>query len=43
MNNFFGGGKVNRLKRGVYIICRFKRGLGKRRDYVFEVQGEGSY
>ena len=26
---------VNRLKRGPWIVCRFKRGLGKRRGHVF--------
>ena len=35
----------NRLKRGTWIVCRFKRGLGKtkreRRGDVFEVGGEG--
>ena len=36
-----GEGGVNRLKRGVWIVCRFKRGLGKRRGYVFEVEGGG--
>ena len=37
---FFEGerrGKVNRLKRGAWIVCRFKRDLGKRRGRVFEV------
>ena len=36
---------MNRLKRGTWIVCRFKRGLGKtkreRRGDVFEVGGEG--
>ena len=32
----FGGG-VNHLKRGAWIVCRFKRGFGKRRGHVFEV------
>ena len=27
---------MNFLKRGPWIVYRFKRGLGKRRDYVFE-------
>ena len=35
---FLGGG-LNRLKRGLWIVFRFKRGLGKRRGYVFEVRG----
>ena len=39
MNNFFWGGGGDSSKKGVYIICRFKRRLGKRRDYVFEVGG----
>ena len=38
--NFFLRG-VNRLKRGLWIVCRFKRGLGNRRGYVFEVGGGG--
>ena len=25
-------------KKGAWISCRFKRGLGKRRDHVFEVE-----
>ena len=33
---FFLGGEVNRLKKGAWIVCRFKRGLGKRRGHVFE-------
>ena len=38
-NNFGGGekGGVNRLKKGAWIVNRFKRGLGKRRGHVFEV------
>ena len=35
---FFG---LNRLKRGAWIVCRFKRGLGKkkkRRGDVFELE-----
>ena len=28
---------VNRLKRGAWIVCRFKRGLGKRRGHVIAV------
>ena len=36
---FFGG--VNRQKRVLWIVCRFKRGLCKRRGYVFEVGGGG--
>ena len=36
---FFGG--VNRQKRVLWIVCRFKRGLCKRRAYVFEVEGGG--
>ena len=35
----FFGGEVNRLKRGLWIVFRFKRGLGKRRGYAFEVEG----
>ena len=39
--NFCGGGgtggRVNRLKRGAWIVCRFKRKLSKRKDHVFEV------
>ena len=38
---FFGGGGLNRLKRGTWIVCRFKSRLGKRMGYVFEVGGEG--
>ena len=34
---FFRGGGVNCLKRGAWIVCRFKKGLGKRRGRVFEV------
>ena len=35
---FLGGWRgVNRLKSGAWIVCRFKRGLGKRRGHVFEV------
>ena len=40
MYEFFfsgGGGGVNHLKRGAWIVCRFKRVLGKRRGYVFDV------
>ena len=29
---------VNHLKRGAWIVCRFKRGLGKRRRHVFELR-----
>ena len=36
---FFWGGGGYRLKRGLWIVFRFKRGLGKRRGYVFEVEG----
>ena len=32
---------MNPLKRGAWIVWRFKRGLGKKRGYVFEV-GEGA-
>ena len=35
--NFLGGGEGNCLKRGVWVVCRFKRGLGKERSCVFEV------
>ena len=34
---FFGGRGVNRLKRGAWIVCRFKRGLGKGKGHVFDV------
>ena len=39
----FGGGGgwgrgVNRLRRGAWIVCRFKRRIGKRRGHVFEVR-----
>ena len=30
-NFFFGGGGVNRLKMGAWIVCRFNRGLGKKK------------
>ena len=30
-NNFFLRGKVNHLKRGTWIVCRFKRGLGRKK------------
>ena len=33
---FSEGEGVNFLKRRPWIVYRFKRGLGKRRDYVFE-------
>ena len=35
---------MNHLKRGAWIVCRFKSGLGKkekRKDDVFEVGGYG--
>ena len=32
---------MNRLKRGAWIVCKFKTGLGKRRGYVFGVGGGG--
>ena len=36
---FRGGRRVNCLKREVWIVCRFKRGLRKRRGSVFEEGG----
>ena len=37
---FFGGGRGDESpKKGAWIVCRFQRGFGKRRDYVFEVEG----
>ena len=33
-----GGGEVNRLKRGVWIVCRFTRRIGKRRGHVFKMR-----
>ena len=38
-NSIFEGGGVNRLKRGTWIVRRFKSGLGKRMGYVFEEVG----
>ena len=35
--SFEGGEGVNRLKMGAWIVCKFKRGLGKRRGHVFEM------
>ena len=32
-----GGGWVNCIKSGAWIVCRFKSGLGKRRGHVFEL------
>ena len=36
-----GGGGGESPKKGFWIVCRFKRGLGKRKGYVFEVEGGG--
>ena len=42
---FWGGrGQVNHLKRGAWIVCRFRRGLEKKekgRVHVFEVEEGG--
>ena len=38
--NFFLGGRGDESpKKGAWIVCRFQRGFGKRRGYVFEVEG----
>ena len=42
MNFFLGGGGWvggESPKKGASIVCRFKRGLCKRRGYIFEVGG----
>ena len=37
---FFWGGRGDESpKKGAWIVCRFQRGFGKRRGYVFEVEG----
>ena len=36
---FLGGGGDESPKKGAWIVCRFQRGFGKRRGYVFEVEG----
>ena len=42
VHEFFEGSGGHKLpkKGGAWIVCRFNRGLGKRRGYEFEV-GEG--
>ena len=32
---------VNRLERGAWIVCRFKRGLGKKERMMFFFGGGG--
>ena len=39
MKKNFGGG-VNHLKRVAWIVCRFKRGLGKKEGIMF-LRGAG--
>ena len=36
---FFGARGDESPKKGAWIVCRFQRGFGKRRGYVFEVEG----
>ena len=36
--NFLGDRGLNPLKRGAWIVCRFKRGIGKRRGHVIEAR-----
>ena len=38
--SFCGWMGVNRLKKGALIVCRFKKGLHKRRGHGFEVGRE---
>ena len=33
-----GGGRVESPKKVAWIVCRFQRGFGKGRGYVFEVE-----
>ena len=38
VHGFFWGGGGESPKKGVWIVCRFKKGIGKRRGHVFEMR-----